>query len=328
MRIQFEQLIDNNSYKVREKAQEYLLLSNLRDFLEIDTSIEIIKNAHRDSLRNSHNVRELKQEKNILNETIQLQNVIHQKTDRNLYFIIGFLTVLVAIVLSSVIFSIEDQTPNTFSSSFLIQNLKGDTIDTWVAWKIVEGDAFHIHVVDSPYATEERLNAVMDVIMSTEEIEIDDSLLHKGPLGDSSTYYPGWMGALNSIDDDTKTPIPKNLHFHATDKGEGDIMIKLSNLSNADGFAGFTMGIVDEEQHQILKSTITIYDIESLGNEQLKTILRHELGHGFGLAHSSAPEDLMAPIITTNYPYISHCDLDAITLLYDGGESSQVICEK
>jgi hypothetical protein len=36
----------------------------------------------------------------------------------------------------------------------------------------------------------------------------------------------------------------------------------------------------------------------------------------------------MYPTITTDYPYISDCDLDAISSLYDGGESSQVICEK
>ena len=45
------------------------------------------------------------------------------------------------------------------------------------------------------------------------------------------------------------------------------------------------------------------------------------------LAHSSDPEDLMYPIIETNFPYASECDIDAIVLLYDGGETSQVICE-
>jgi hypothetical protein len=285
------------------------------------------KKAQRDSLHNFQNVKELKQENNILNETVQLQDTLHQKTNRNLYFIIGFLTVLTTIILSSVILGFEDQTPSTFSSSFLIQNLRGDTIDTWISWKIVEGDPFHIHVVDSPYATEKRLSAIMDVIMSTEEIEIADSLLHKGSSGKSSTYYTGWSGALNSIDGVTESSIPKNLHSHVNDNGEGHIMIKLSNLSNADGYSGYTTSIVDQEQHQILKSTITIFNIESLSTEELKTILRHELGHGFGLAHSTAPEDLMYPVIATNYPYISECDLDAITLLYDGGQQSLVICK-
>ncbi|MBI5377824.1 MAG: matrixin family metalloprotease, partial [Thaumarchaeota archaeon] len=51
-------------------------------------------------------------------------------------------------------------------------------------------------------------------------------------------------------------------------------------------------------------------------------------GHALGLAHSTAPEDLMAPVVMTSYPYISDCDLSTIIKLYDGGKNSQVICEK
>lgn len=215
-----------------------------------------------------------------------------------------------------------------FRTNFLIQNLRGDTIDTWISWKIIEGDLFHIHAVDSPFITEERSNAILDVIMSSEEIEIDDLLLHKGPSGTSSTYFVGWYGALNSIDSGTVSQMPKKLHFHVTDKGEGNILINLSNLSNPDGYSGYTKSIVDETEHQILKSTITIYDIDRISIKQLKIILRHELGHGIGLAHSTDPEDLMAPTISTNYPYISECDLAAVSHLYNGGQTSQVVCEK
>ena len=47
-----------------------------------------------------------------------------------------------------------------------------------------------------------------------------------------------------------------------------------------------------------------------------------------GLAHSTAPEDLMAKTITTEFPYISECDIDAIISLYDKGKLSVVVCEK
>ena len=78
----------------------------------------------------------------------------------------------------------------------------------------------------------------------------------------------------------------------------------------------------------MVKSTITIYEIDNLSDDLLSAILRHEIGHALGLAHSTAPEDLMAPTIQTDYPYISQCDIDAIISLYNGNQKSQVICEK
>jgi predicted Zn-dependent protease len=113
-----------------------------------------------------------------------------------------------------------------------------------------------------------------------------------------------------------------------TETGEGDIVIRLSHLKDPDGYSGYTKIFVDDENHQILKSDVTIYNVDNLSDVELATIVRHELGHAFGLAHSTAPEDLMYPTIETNYPYISPCDIDALVGLYDGKTKNQVVCEK
>ncbi len=279
-----------------------------------------------------HKINEIKQEEEILKSTASEYKTREKSTKKKLSILVIGLIFLGGVFGGSVFFgsSSNDISSNdSMTSNFLIQNLKGDTIDTWISWKKADGGLFHVHVLDSKYVTKERQDAIIDVIMSQQEIELDDSLMQKGPKGTSSTYYAGWYGALNSISDDTKFNIVKNLHFHVDDDvATGDIQIILTDLSNPDGYSGYTKSIVDEANHQILKSTITIYNIDEIGIENLKTILRHELGHGFGLAHSTAPEDMMYPVISTNYPYISDCDLDAISFLYDGGESSQVICEK
>ena len=220
---------------------------------------------------------------------------------------------------------IQDKQP---SSHYLIQNLKGDTINTWLSWRLTDGEILHVNIVDAQkYPKQSEI--IKDTILSIETIEIDDSLLHKGPKGQTSTYFIGWKGALEKISEiPTKFYIPTNLEIVESANNEGDITIQLTTAQNGDGYSAFTKSIADESRNQILKSEITIYEIDKLSSADLSTILRHEFGHALGLAHSTAPEDLMAPVISTDYPYISECDLDALSHLYNGGESSKVVCEK
>jgi hypothetical protein len=212
------------------------------------------------------------------------------------------------------------------NDGYVIQNLRGDTIDTWLSWRLVEGATINVNLVDGEKYPD-KVEIVRTVLLSEESIEIDNSLLHKGLKGTTSTYYVGWAGALESIQKQTEFHIPQKFNLIESAKGEGDITIRFSTQRSGDGYSGYTKSIADESQNQILKSEITIYDIGNLSKAQFETILRHELGHAFGLAHSTAIEDLMYPTITTNYPYISSCDVDAIVLLYDGGKKSEVTCD-
>ncbi len=212
-------------------------------------------------------------------------------------------------------------------SGYVIQNLKGDTIDTWLSWKLPQGTSLVVNIVNSELVSPEKLSAIKDSIISDEVIALDDSLLHKGPKGSISVYYKGWGGALKNISNKpTQFYLPHKMDIIESTKGEGSVLIMLTDVENADGYTGYTKSISD--QNQILKSTITIYNADALDANQLGIITRHEFGHALGLAHSTAPEDLMAPIIKTDYPYISECDLDALLKLYDGSKKSQVICEK
>lgn len=262
-------------------------------------------------------------------EELKTEQHNFRKTIASHSLVVIIIIAIIAIILGFTVYQ-NDEIKNDSApkSNFIIENLSGDIIDTWGHWVFTEYQDLHIHLLNSPAVTNERIQIIRDVVMSNKTIEIDDSLLHKGIKGSTSVYYLGWKGALDSIKNPTKETIPKNLHFDVVKSEQGDVIIKLTNEKNADGFLAFTKSIIDESNHAILKSTITIYEIESLSNERLATIMRHELGHALGLAHSTAPEDLMAPIITTPYPYISPCDIDAILSLYDGNQRSQVVCEK
>ena len=213
-------------------------------------------------------------------------------------------------------------------SKYVTENLRGDTIDTWKFWNIVPGTTLTVNIVNSDLLDDEKIQSIKETITSTETLIIDDSLTHKGPKGTSSTYYLGWLGSLNDATElhSTKYPIPNSFDIIESGRGEGDIIINLSNLKDSDGYAGYTKSIVDG--NEILKSHITIYDAKNLSESQLTSIARHEIGHALGLAHSTAPEDLMYPIIETEFPYISECDLSAITALYDGEIQGEAVCEK
>jgi len=218
---------------------------------------------------------------------------------------------------------------NELKSNYLIQNLKGDTIDTNLAWHLVEGDTLHVNILNADEFPE-MAQVVRNVILSEDVLEKYDSFLDKLPTGSKSIYYEGWANALQeaSSKKDTTFYIPINYDIIESKDGEGDITIEFSSLTNGDGYAGFTESIADSTQNQILKSHIVIYDVDDLNSIQFETIFRHEFGHALGLAHATYPKDLMYPVVLATYPYISECNIDAIISLYDGEKLSQVICGK
>lgn len=218
--------------------------------------------------------------------------------------------------------------PEASRSGFIIEGLRGDSVETWVYWLLASYQELDIHLLDSPFATDTRVGIIRDAIMSKRVIKVNDMALQNGHQDPKSVYYMGWKGALDSIKVDTEVTIPNKIHFDVVDSEQGQVIIKLTNEKNMDGFSAFTKSIIDESNHQVVKSTITIYEINKISNEQLATVVRHEMGHVLGLAHSTAREDLMAPFISVKYPYISQCDVDAVRMLYDGNQKSRVVCER
>jgi len=222
--------------------------------------------------------------------------------------------------------TIAEQDDIELRSKYVIEPLRGDTVDLYKLWKLVEDQKLHVKIVNEANVSEEKLDLVKDAIMSKESVVISDLAFHKGPSDSFSTYYKGWKGVLEQASlHDTKYFIPTEFEIHENTHG-GDIIIELSRQKDVSGFTGFTKSITRD--NQILKSEITIYDVNNLEDEQLVTIIRHEMGHAIGLAHSTAPEDLMYPSIQSDHRYISECDIDAITELYAERQTSQVVCEK
>lgn len=214
-----------------------------------------------------------------------------------------------------------------YNSNYVIQNLQGTVVNTWVSWNLVQGQILHVNIVNDANLPQDKINAITDAILSNETVTVDNSLLNEGPSGTSSTRYKGWDGALAIIKNDptAKFYIPQNFDITDDNSGAGDIVITLTDDQDPDGLSGFTKSIADG--NQILKSKITIFVASRLSSAQLGAIVRHEFGHALGLAHSTDPADLMHATIQTNYPYISGCDIAAIKGLYEGNDRSQVLCQ-
>lgn len=280
---------------------------------------------------NGISIDELKhQEKNLSQEITQIQKEIKKSQSKTLIITeLSLLPVVVLLILisglgNSIMDFTNDET-TSFKTRHLIEDLRGDTVDTWKSWRLV-GTTLNVNVLNSKGLSENRIDVIKNAITSEESLEIDDSLTHKGPKGFSSTYFTGWAGALKHIaSKDTLYNIPTDFNVITSNGGEGDVIITLSNLRDGDGYTGYTKSVVDG--NEILKSFITIYDVTNLTDEQLGTILRHEFGHAIGLGHSTAPEDLMAPNIDMTVPYISECNISAVIDLYNGIQGSTV-CEK
>jgi hypothetical protein len=280
---------------------------------------------------NGKSIDELKhQEKNLSQEITQIQKEIKKSQSKTLIITeLSLLPVVVLLILisglgNSIMDFTNDET-TSFKTRHVIEDLRGDTVDTWKSWRLI-GTTLNVNVLNAKGLSENRIGVIKNAITSEESLEIDDSLTHKGPKGFSSTYFTGWAGALkHAATKDTLYNIPTDFNVITSNGGEGDVIITLSNLRDGDGYTGYTKSVVDG--NEILKSFITIYDVTNLTDEQLGTIVRHEFGHAIGLGHSTAPEDLMAPNIDMTIPYISECNIKAVIDLYNGIQGSTV-CEK
>lgn len=210
-------------------------------------------------------------------------------------------------------------------TQYLLQNLKSNAVDTWKPWHLINNQVLNINIINADKVSKQKIDAIKNAILSEDSVKIDNSLVDRGPVGTVSIYYKGWQGAIDSMQSkNTKFHIPSKFNIIESPTEEGDITIILSTLENPDGYHGYTKTMTDGQE--ILKSSITIYDVNNLSPERLGTIIRHEFGHALGLGHSTVQEDLMYYVIEANIPLISDCDATAVKELYDGKYLSDIQC--
>ena len=325
----------SDKHTINQLIQEKTMLSSLNESMEKTISKLKASNIGLENKVSQHakTSNELEQEKVMLDEIVEHESAKTLAISKKYYLTIAIAgVVLVGVIIPYSLYTItlvgqeyQVEDLGEIKSSYIIQNLKGVTIDTWLSWRITDGDLLYVNIVNAEEYPE-KAELIKDTILSNEKIKVDKKLLNPESEG-TVTYYLGWTGALEKASYfPTELYIPKNIEVITVTNGAGEITIRLEDKSHGDGISGLTESIAD--QHQILKSKITIYDVDDISDNQLQAVARHELGHAFGLAHSSDPDDLMHATLKTGFPYISTCDANAIAKLYDGSQQSKVVCTK
>lgn len=307
-------MIAHSIHQVREIEQENLLLDEINKVLESDKKrLEVSIIDLKDSIgKTKYYLNETEQQNKLLNCIIEQKLT---KNHRSHYAII--LSVSAVLLVSAFLIFDHNANPNELKTGYFTYDLKGDQVYGTQKWNKPVGQPLRVHVQNIAGLQDEKIHLVKDAISSKEIIQVDDALTHKAPSGEKSTFYLGWATVLEN---DLHIPIS-----FVDSTSDADITIAMIRTKNMDGYSGWTESTTKNDE--ILQSHITIFNANNISNRDLSTITRHEFGHALGLGHSTDPDDLMSPTITTMIPYISECDYAALVSHYKLG-SNAYTCEK
>jgi len=194
LKKQFQQL----TQEVLELRQEKMMFEKFTDLTESEK--EEMKQA-KDKMQQDYEIErqsslEKEQEKMFMEKELEVETREKENAKTKYYKAIIVSAIAIAVITGaySVMFAelagqqykieIEPQT-----TGYTIQNLRGDTIDTYLSWRLVEGDTITVNILNAAKYDPKVIESIKKTILSEEILEIDNSLLHKGPKGDVKKLY-------------------------------------------------------------------------------------------------------------------------------------------
>ena len=156
---------------------------------------------------------------------------------------------------------------------------------------------------------------VRDAKISQQHVDMVEDVINSKQIKKSGrTLYLGWNEGIRVISESFGVKVP-TLQIQNKLEGPESITIYLMDKSSNEGYNGYTDLFYDSHGN-IQKAFVKIYNTDELGDTELESIVRHELGHALGLGHTDAKNDLMQPVINMNHNAISILDLLALVSIY------------
>jgi len=174
--------------------------------------------------------------------------------------------------------------------------------DELAAWKEVKNNEIQVLIIRDANVSQKHVDIVEDTINSK---EVNNS---------GKKLFQGWNEGIKQISESHGVTIP-TLHVQSKLDSQDTIIIYLMDKIDTSGYDGYT-NLYYDENGNIEKAFVKIFNVDELNENQLKTIVRHEIGHALGLGHTNEKNDLMQSIIDMRHTAISLLDLQALARIY------------
>jgi len=155
---------------------------------------------------------------------------------------------------------------------------------------------------------------VRDAKVSEKQVDIVEYVINAKKVNSGRTLFLGWNEGIKEVSESFGVKIPTLQVQYKLNSAEA-ITIYLMDKPSNKGHDGYT-NLFYDQNGEIEKVLIKIYNVDELSSKQLKIIIRHELGHALGLGHTNSKSDLMQSIIDINFNAISWLDLKALAHIY------------
>lgn len=175
-------------------------------------------------------------------------------------------------------------------------------LDEITAWKEIKNNEIQVLIIRDANVSQKHVDFVEDAINS------------KDIINSGKKLFQGWNEGIRQISESHGVTIP-TLHVQSKLESQDAIIIYLMDKIDIDGYDGYT-NLYYDKNGNIEKAFVKIFNVDELNENQLKTIVRHELGHALGLGHTNEKNDLMQSIIDMRHTGISLLNLQTLARIY------------